>query len=165
MNTHLIRAAAFAMISCLSSQMHATEPDSLPDIHFIWMGGNDCPPCVNWRAVELPKLKLSEEFQRIRFSYVVKAINSPIPSRFFLSSEVGPLKEKLDEASGGRSGSPKGVLIVNGTVYDFFVGTRSAEQIQSMIQAARTGEKYPFKRCLRMSPTIGGKCDLRPSNL
>lgn len=137
----------------------ANETNPAPDIHFIWMGGNDCPPCVSWRAIELPKLQRSEEFKGIRFSYVVKAIKSPIPSKVFLPPEVAPLKEKLDEASGGRAGSPKAALVVNGEVYDFFQGTRSAEQIVSMIQATRTGAKYPFKRCLRAAANSRA-CDI-----
>lgn len=27
-----------------------------PDIHLIWMGGDDCPPCKAWRTTELPQL-------------------------------------------------------------------------------------------------------------
>lgn len=45
-----------------------------PTIHFIWMGGNDCPPCALWRRTELPKLQASPEFKHMQFSHVNKVI-------------------------------------------------------------------------------------------
>lgn len=141
------------------ARVGAADAGPAKDIHLIWMGGNDCPPCVTWRALELPKLQQSAEFKSIRFSYVVKGIKSPVPSRVFLPPEVAPLKEMLDEASGGRAGSPKGALVVDGRIHDFFQGTRSAEEIIEMIIAVRTGTPYPFKRCLKAS-TSSRKCEL-----
>lgn len=145
----LSRFLFLVLISVGISAAPATTPESPLDIHFIWFGGNDCPPCVAWRQTELPKLEQSPEFKAIRFSFVIKTVGSPIPLRIFLPAEVAPLKEKLDEASGGRSGSPKGALVVNGEIYDFFQGTRSAAQIEKMIRAVRTNSRYPFKRCLK----------------
>jgi hypothetical protein len=137
----------------------AAEPTPQLDIHFIWFGGDDCPPCVAWRNFELPKLKQFEEFKSIRYSYVIKAVHSPIPPKFFLPPEVAPLKEKLDIASGGRSGSPKGALVVNGEIFDFFRGVRSAEEIRSMIRSVQTGSAYPFKRCVQAA-TNSRKCEV-----
>jgi hypothetical protein len=134
-----------------------------PAIHFIWMGGNDCPPCVMWRRTELPKLQASPEFKTIRFTYVSKVIRSPVPPRLFLPSEVEVYKDLLDEASGGRTGSPQAALMVNGVVHDYFFGTRTAEEIEDMIQAVRTGRPadYPFPRCLKVAPR-GRDCE-RPA--
>jgi hypothetical protein len=140
------------------ARVGATDAGPRKDIHLIWMGGNDCPPCVTWRALELPKLQQSAEFKGIRFSYVVKGIRSPVPSRAFLPPEVAPLKEMLDEASGGRAGSPKGALVVDGRIHDFFQGTRSAAEIIAMITAVRAGTPYPFKRCLKAS-AVSRKCE------
>ena len=150
---------AFALALTIPVLASTTDAARQQDIHFVWMGGNDCPPCVTWRALELPKLQQSAEFKSIRFTYVTKTIKSTVPSRMFLPPEVAPLKEKLDEASGGRSGSPKGAFVVDGEVYDFFSGARSAEALQSMIRAIRDGTPYPFKRCLKISPQ-SGKCAL-----
>ena len=130
-----------------------------PAIHLVWMGGNDCPPCVAWRKDELPKLQNSEAFKGVTFSYVTKVIRSPVPSSFFLPSEVKPFKEKLDYASSGRSGSPQTALIVNGEIYDYFSGVRDAAQIQTMLDAVRNDTKYPFLRCVKMS-TERGKCEI-----
>ena len=159
MNRSIPLIAAIFLAALWSARADAADPTPAKDIHFIWMGGNDCPPCVTWRALELPKLQQSAEFKAIRFSYVVKGIRSPVPSRAFLPPEVAPLKDQLDEASGGRAGSPKGALVVDGQVYDFFQGTRSAEDILGMISAVRTGSPYPFTRCLRASSS-SRKCDL-----
>ena len=156
--SRLLRAA-LALALTIPILASATDAGRQQDIHFIWMGGNDCPPCVAWRAVELPKLQQSAEFKSVRFSYVIKTIKSTVPNKMFLPPEVAPLKEKLDEASGGRSGSPKAAFVVNGEVYDFFSGARTAEALQSMIRAIRDGTPYPFKRCLKVSPQ-SGKCEL-----
>lgn len=136
----------------------AQSRENLPTVHFIYMGGNDCPPCVAWRATELPKLQQSDEFRLIRFSYVTKTIQSPVPSTFFLPAEVKPFKAKLDEASGGRSGSPQTAILVNGEIFDSYGGTRSADEIAKMLVAIRTGAKYPFDRCVKWGRT---GCEVR----
>ena len=50
--------------------------------------------------------------------------------------------------------------VVNGVVHDYFFGTRTAEQIEDMVQAVRTGRPgdYPFPRCLKVAKT-GRACD------
>lgn len=121
-------------------------------VHFVHLGGNDCPPCVAWRLNELPKLEQSEVFKSIKFSYVTKPIRSAVPASFFLPAEVKPLKDKLDIASGGGTGSPQGALLVNGEVHDYWFGARSAPDIEEMILAVKTGSKYPFKRCVQRGP-------------
>lgn len=132
-------------------------------MHFVWMGGNDCPPCVAWRALELPKLSKAPEFQRIRFSYVIKAIGSTVPPAFFLPAEVRPLKPLLDNAGSGHVGSPQAAVIVDGVVFDYFFGTRSAEEIERMLIAISTGSAYPFTRCLKIT-RVGRGCEvLAPS--
>lgn len=75
-------------------------------VHLVHMGGNDCPPCVTWRQIELPKLEASVVFRSIQFSYVVKSIKSSMPAEFFLPDDVKSLKEKLDIASGRARGCP-----------------------------------------------------------
>ena len=128
-----------------------------PDIHLVWMGGDDCPPCKAWRTTELPQLLAAPEFQGVRFSYVVKPIRASVPPAAQLPPEVRPLKEALDRASGGRSGSPQAALVVNGQVYDYYVSARTADTVLEMIGAARGEWRYPFTRCLQM-PAKGREC-------
>lgn len=159
----LSRRATFILFLLLSSISLSGLTQSVPQqvaIHLVWMGGADCPPCVFWRRHELPKLQESAEFKTATFSYVNKVIRSPVPSSIFLPSEVKPYKDKLDHASAGRAGSPQAALLVNGEVFDYFHGTRSAAEIESMILAIRTGAQYPFDRCVKVSASWG-KCDIR----
>lgn len=121
-----------------------------PRIHIVYMGGNDCPPCVAWRAFDLPKLQKTESFKTVKFSFVVKTIKSPVPASFFLPAEVKPYKEKLDYASGGTVGSPHFAILVDDKVYDYFFGTKPAEHIEQMIVAIRTNSEYPHKRCVKL---------------
>jgi len=129
----------------------SAQAQAEPAIHFIWMGGNDCPPCVRWRRDEMPKLQAAPEFQTVRFSYVNKLIGSSVPPSFFLPDEVKPYKDQLDEASNRRVGSPQAALMVNGKVHDYFFGTRSAEHILEMVHSVRQGTTYPFPRCLKVA--------------
>ncbi len=137
----------------------SAQAQTSPVVHFVWMGGNDCPPCVAWRKDELPKLQALDEFKNITFSYVIKSIRSTVPAGLFLPAAVKPFKDKLDYASSGRGGSPQAAIVVNGEVFDYFRTTRSASEIQMRLAAINTNAKYPFKRCIKAS-TEWGKCEI-----
>lgn len=150
-----MRSRALIFFASLMVHVGGAYPQDVPPArktHLIWMGGEDCPPCVAWRRFELPKLRKSAEFQKIDFTYVIKSIQSPVPPRFFLPDEIKQYKDGLDEAGAGRRGSPQVAVIVNGSVYDYFYGTRSSEDIEKMLFAIRTNSSYPFKRCRRPYP-------------
>jgi hypothetical protein len=119
------------------------------NIHIVYMGGKDCPPCRAWRATELPKLQKMAAFQRVRFTYVEKLIKSPVPPSLFLPSEVVPYKDQLDTASNGIIGSPQTAVMVDGKVYDYFWGVRNASDFEGMIKAINEGKPYPFNRCVK----------------
>ena len=104
---------------------------------------------MNWRRFELPKLEKTEVFSKIQFSYVIKGITSGVPSAMFLLGDVKPYKDMLDTASGGNSGSPQAALLVNGQIYDYWFGTRDAQQLEKMLLAILGTEKYPFERCVK----------------
>ena len=146
----LAHAAAALALLLLPASLIAQSPARPTQVHFIWMGGDDCPPCVAWRAQELPVLQKTKVFREIAFSYVPKNIRSAVPPRFYLPEAVKPFKEKLDAANAGRIGSPQVALLVNGKVFDYFFGARSALDIEEMLIAARNGGRYPFPRCLRL---------------
>lgn len=152
----LVFLAFLWLVAPLAAQDQVVSPS--PTIRLVWMGGNDCPPCVAWRREELPKLKELREFKYVKFSYVTKTIKSAVPPRLFLPDDVSQFKEKLDSASNGISGSPQVALIVNDEVYDYFTGTRSAIDIARMIRSVQDKEPYPFVRCIKLS-TKWGKCE------
>ena len=153
----MTRLAGLCLALLVAPLLAQTPPPANPDIHLIWMGGDDCPPCKAWRTSELPKLLAAPEFQGVRFSYVIKSIRSTVPPTWALPPEVKPLKEALDRASGGRSGSPQAALVVNGQVYDYYVSARPAETVLEMIGAARGEWRDPLPRCLQM-PARGRDC-------
>lgn len=123
-------------------------------IRFINMGGNDCPPCVAWRALELPKLQTSTVFKGVNYSYVIKAIGSPVPSEMFLDAEVKPLKAKLDTAGGRAPGSAQQVLVVDNEVYDYWFGSKDAKDVEARVTAISSGTPYPGPRCVRYFPKV-----------
>ena len=139
----------------LAGDVVAAKP---PAIHMVVMGGNDCPPCVAWRAFEFPKLQQMPAFKSIQYSYVIKGVESPVPPVVFLPDEVKPYKAQLDEAGSRRKGSPQVAIIVNGKVYDYYFGTRTAQEIESMLLAIQATGKYPFKRCLKVN--LARQCEV-----
>lgn len=120
-----------------------------PRIEFVSMGGNDCPPCMAWRAGDLPKLKAMPEWQLVTFHYVTKAIQSPVPSAFFFPAEAKHLQPALKEASNGWSGSPQQALLVDGKVVDYWWGTAKGEPeaLAAMIRALHEGKPLPRATC------------------
>ena len=146
----LLCVMTVSMVNVQSQPIAEAPKDSTaPQIHLIYFGGPDCPPCVAWRQDELPKLEKTEAFKAIKFSYVRKTVGSSIPSSFFLPDEVKPYKDKLYYASSGRGGSPQAALMVNGEVYHYLVNVRTAEQYERMILAAQNGTEFPGGRCTR----------------
>ena len=132
-------------------------------IRFIQMGGDDCPPCRAWRAVELPRLQQSPGFGSIWFSYVVKRISSPVPPQAYLPYDIQHLKAKLDYASGGHASSPHQVIMVDDEVYDYWFGAEPAEPIEARIAALVNGTKYPYRRCIKRSSLRNRSCEVSPT--
>lgn len=146
--TSVVRAAFVAMIF-VTTAAQAQSGTSAPAIHIVYMGGNDCPPCRVWRGMELPKLEATEIYKRIKFTYVTKGIASSVPPTFFLPDDVKPYKDVLDYASNGNSGSSQTAILVNGKVFDYYFGFRSAADVEKMLMAIESGGQYPFARCMR----------------
>lgn len=149
-----VSTVALVAGACLWGGANATAQT----IHLVWMGGDDCPPCAAWKRQELPRFAATPEGQSIRITGVDKPIRSSVPALEALPPDVRPYKTQLDEASAGRPGSPQMALIVNGKVYDYYFGTRSADILAEMIQAVRTGSPYPVERCLKLGAR-GRQCD------
>jgi hypothetical protein len=121
-------------------------------IDFVNMGGDDCPPCVDWRKTELPKLQATPEFKLIRYTHVTKFIRSGVPGGFWFPAEVTHLQPVLKEASNGNTGSPHQALLVNGEVVDYWFGTSkgNADAIVKMIQAIQQDLPLPRKTCRKL---------------
>ncbi len=145
---HKSFATLFICLATLSASSHAQSP-SAPRIQVVYMGGADCPPCVFWRAHEFPKLASTEIFKSIRFTIVDKLIRSGVPPKFFLPQEAKPLKEKLDFASNGMTGSPHTVILVDGEVFDYRFGTYSATEFEERLIAIHSSQPYKFPRCVK----------------
>jgi hypothetical protein len=141
-------SAMFASTALLTATAYAQSP-AAPRIQVVYMGGADCPPCVFWRAHEFPKLASTEIFRSIRFTLVDKVIRSGVPPKFFLPQEAKPLKEKLDFASNGMTGSPHTVIFVDGEVFDYRFGTYSAKEFEERLNALHSSLPYKFPRCVK----------------
>lgn len=140
-------AVALWATSVLGQQ--APEPIRIDVVH---LGGNDCPPCVLWRAIELPKLKAMPEWHLIRFHHVTKAIQAPVPPAFFFPAETKHLQPALKEAANGWSGSPQQAILVNGKVVDYWYGSSKgdAQTIAAIVRALHEGKPPPREPCAQL---------------
>jgi thiol-disulfide isomerase/thioredoxin len=127
----------------------AIPTSGIPDIHFVYMGGSDCPSCLSWKAIEVPKLEKMPAFKAVKFTVVDKVVASPVPPAFFLPAALKPYKEVLDVANGGNRGSPQFAVLVNGKVVDYYVGGRSAEEIEDTLAALLNGQKPKMPGCAK----------------
>jgi hypothetical protein len=129
-------------------------PATPMQIDLVAFGGNDCPPCMLWRGLELPKLQAMPEYKLLRYTHVTKSIQSPVPAAFFFPSEIRHLQPVLKEASNGYSGSPHQAILVNGKVVDYWFGTGSgksdAHAIAAVVRAIHDGTPMPRKTCLKL---------------
>jgi hypothetical protein len=89
------------------------------------------------------------EFQYVRYTHVVKAIQSPVPAAFFFPSEIRHLQPALKEAAGGRSGSPHQAILVNGEVVDYWFGTNRSDptELAAVFRALHDGTRPQRKLC------------------
>ena len=136
------------LVFLLSCSAAAQAPH---DVHIVYMGGDDCPPCVFWRLSELPRLKETDVWRSVTFSFVNKTVRSAVPAKSALPPQVQPFKDKLDAAGGRNIGSPQIAFIVDGEVYDYFFGGPTALEMETRMLAAIKGQDYG-RRCTERGP-------------
>lgn len=112
-----------------------------PEINFIYFGAADCSYCRAWESIELPKLQAAPEWQRVKFTKIVKSIPAPMPGAFWWPADIRHLqaavKEKFNERR-IRGGTPMYALVVDGEVVYFGRGVSriAAERLLPLISAA-----------------------------
>jgi hypothetical protein len=146
---------------CIASTSALSQTASKPRIEFVNLGGNDCPPCMAWRATELPKLQAMPEWKLVKFHYVTKAVPSPVPSAFFFPGEAKHLQPVLAAASNGWSGSPHQAIVVDGKVVDYWWGTEKSDphQLAAMFRAIDEGKPLPREVCTQLHPNNRRQCN------
>ena len=138
----------FAMLLLSATSVVVAQPDAVkPEIKFLYMSGTGCGPCEFWLAEELPKLQKTDVYKHIKYYTINKSIRSSVPPRFFLHNDLKPLKEELDRASGGQTGSAQTVILVNGKVYDYAFGSPAVDDLRVTFEALLAGKASPFPRC------------------
>jgi hypothetical protein len=152
-NVRSVWLAGIALASLFPTFAQAAKPaPATLVIDIVHMGGNDCPPCVEWRRTELPKLQAAPEFKTIRFTHVTKSVRSAVPPALFFPSEVKHLQPVLKEASNGISGSPQQAILVNGKVVDYWFGAGKgeADKLVAMVRAIQAGKTLPRPTCQKL---------------
>ena len=134
MTAYLAKALAFIVM--LYASLPATAGDAgQPHVDFVYFCSSECPYCRAWEAVDLKKLKQSRVFQKIRFTRITKAINSPVPATSSFPDEIKHLREPIAEKLEG-AGSPMFAILADGQVVSSWRGAKkySPAQILKIIE-------------------------------
>jgi hypothetical protein len=108
-------------------------------VDFVYFGAVDCPNCVGWEAYDLPKLKASALFQKVRFTKVPKLIRSPVPSTFWFPEQIKHLRDPIAEKIQG-AGSPMFAILADDKVVLAWKGTWRGPDAILKIFAKQFGE-------------------------
>lgn len=131
--SRLLRVFAILWVCCIPLAANAQNTVNT-GIDLVYFGGPDCPFCRGWETFDLPKLKDSALFKRVRFTKVAKTIKSPVPSAFWFPDEIKDLRDPIAEKLQG-SGSPMFAILNNKQVVASWKGTKkSPEEILSIIE-------------------------------
>ena len=146
-----LRHAIGFLLAVAALAGHAEEPV----IDFVHMGDDDCPPCMYWRAMELPQLRKLPEFARLRFTHVRKSIRSTVPPASAFPPEIRHLQPALAEAANGAVGSPQQALLVDGKVVDYWIGIGAgkgdAPHIAAFVRTILAHEPPPRATCTKLA--------------
>lgn len=123
-----VAVAIFFLVFAYAQIMQVgVKRDSVIDL--VYLGGSDCPYCRAWEANELPRLREMPDYQHIRFTHVSKVIRSPVPDKSRLPAHLAPMHDEMIRQTGGRSGSPQFVLLVDGRAVDGGFGTQAYHRL------------------------------------
>ena len=146
MTTYFANALAVIAMVCTSLTAKAGDPGQ-PHIDFVYFSSPECPYCRAWETVDLQRLKRSGLFQKIRFTKITKAINSPVPAMSSFPDEIKHLREPIAEKIEG-TGSPMFAILANGQVVSSWRGAKkySPAQILKIIEEqVRASPSLPRK--------------------
>ncbi len=119
------------------SEAARAQDNGPPEIDLVFFGSPSCPVCAGWKRFDLPKLSSSATFQKVRFTEVIKAIKSPIPSSSDFPSGIARYHDAIANSFHGAVGSPMFALLVNGTVVDYWRGVeRGNDELLAEIDKA-----------------------------
>jgi hypothetical protein len=124
-------AVAAFLLAYVVSVPVSVKADSVIDL--VYLGGPDCPYCRAWEANELPRLREMPDYRHIRFTHVLKVIASPVPEQSRLPAHLQPMYGELVRQTGGRSGSPQFVLLVDGNAVDGGFGTQAYHRLLPLV--------------------------------
>ncbi|MBI3715944.1 MAG: hypothetical protein HY255_08135 [Betaproteobacteria bacterium] len=111
---------AVVLLACLLTVLPSAQADSgvvvrkASVIDVVYMGDKDCPPCVAWKKVDLPKLQAEAWFPVIRFTEIKKPIGDPVPAADQLPEHLRPMQQELVRIINRPRGSPMFALLVDG---------------------------------------------------
>ena len=107
------RALLFASLAAsLASFGAMSTARAAPDVMVIYIGGQDCPPCQQWRANAHPRWLASSEFQKVSY-FEIEPIN--LSDAYDERSWPRALRAVLAQVP-RKSGTPRFLIVQEGRI-------------------------------------------------
>lgn len=106
-------------VGLLSATAHAA-----PTVKVVYIGGWDCPPCMQWKNAYKAEWLTSPEFQRVQWIEVESPRLKQVYEERFWPGDLKPILDQIPR----KSGTPRFLIVRKGKIVsnEFGVGRWSA---------------------------------------
>ena len=102
------RALLFASLAAsLASFGAMSTARAAPDVMVIYIGGQDCPPCQQWRANAHPRWLASSEFQKVSYFEIEPILLKEAYDERSWPRALRPVLEQVPR----KSGTPRFLIV------------------------------------------------------
>ena len=141
---HRLRFLFVLVVGLLAGAGACAQDNGTPQVDLVFFGSPSCPVCAGWKRFDLPRLNGNASFQKVRFTEVIKAIKSPIPSASDFPPGIAAYRDAIANSFHGAIGSPMFALLVDGAVADSWRGLeRGNDQLLAEIDKAFASHAQP----------------------
>jgi hypothetical protein len=96
----------------------------------IYVGGEDCPPCLSWKNKYKARWLASPEFRKVQWIEVEPASLKQAYQARFWEGELKPIFDQLPR----KSGTPRFLVVQNGRIIDNQLGGGSWPHVLSEVK-------------------------------
>jgi hypothetical protein len=116
------RAFVFALLAAASIPAIG---QAAPDLKVIYVGGQDCQPCVRWKNTHLDKWRSSSEYRRVAWFEIEPASLKEAYQARFWPDELKPVLDQLPR----KSTTPRFLIVKDGKVVANLTGSSKWPEI------------------------------------
>lgn len=116
------------------SETASAQTSANHEIVFVYFGSEACGFCRQWETTDLPILKTSPTFQKVRFSRVEMSVTSGIPETGKFPPDIRHLHDPIAVALSG-AGAPMYAVLSDGKVVSAWRGaSKRPDEILALLR-------------------------------